>query len=104
MLRCVQLVAVSFAAMPMVAAITPAAAKTCFPVSSEVVSLGKDNARVYAGRRLDEAIAARQSSLEASGRNVSEVRGKELTCAPYPNLIGADEWQCAGSARVCAGE
>lgn len=102
--RCVSIVAVSFAAMLTVSAIAPAAAKTCFPVSSEVVSLGEDNARAYAGRRLDEAVAARQNSIEASGRSVSGVRGKELTCAPYPNLIGADEWQCAGSARVCAAD
>lgn len=104
MLRCMQFVAVPFAALLTVSAITPAAGKTCFPVSSEVVSLGKDSARAYAGRRLEEAVAAQQNSIEASGRSAGEVKDREMTCAPYPNLIGADEWQCAGSARVCAGD
>ncbi|MFP4537210.1 MAG: hypothetical protein ACLFPA_02820 [Dichotomicrobium sp.] len=104
MLRCLPVLAVSFATMLTVATITPGAAKTCFPVSSEVVSLGKDNARAYAGRRLEEAVAARQDSIVASGQRVSEVKSRELTCEPYANLIGADEWQCAGHARVCAGD
>jgi len=81
---------------------TPATAKTCFPVAAEVVSLGEANARAYTERALEREIAQRKGSLEASGTTVGRVTQKELDCAPYPNLIGADEWRCAGEARVCA--
>jgi hypothetical protein len=81
-----------------------AAARTCFPVETEVVSLGENNARAYTDRSLQRAIAARKTSLEASGRSVGRVTRAELDCAPYPNIIGADEWRCTGSARVCAAD
>jgi len=81
---------------------TPATAKTCFPVAAEVVSLGEANARAYTERALNREITQRKGSLEASGTTVGRVTQNELDCAPYPNLIGADEWRCAGEARVCA--
>jgi len=81
-----------------------AAARTCFPLQTEVVSLGENNARAYTDRSLQRAIAARKTSLEASGRSVGRVTRGELDCAPYPNILGADEWRCTGRARVCAAD
>lgn len=81
-----------------------AQARACFPVSTEVVSLGEDRARVYAARSLDRAIAQQESALKASGRKLAKTRRDELSCAPFPNIIGADEWKCSGTARVCAAE
>jgi len=81
-----------------------AAARTCFPLQTEVVSLGENNARAYTDRSLQRAIAARKTSLEASGRSVGRVTRGELNCAPYPNILGADEWRCTGRARICAAE
>jgi len=77
-------------------------AQPCFPVSSEVVSLGERNARAYAMRSLDREIAMRKASLTATGQQVGKVARDDLNCAPFPNLIGADEWRCKGRARVCA--
>jgi len=74
---------------------------TCFPVSAEVVSLGEANARAYAARSLDRAVTARKTSVESSGRKVTKITRKDLLCAPYPNVLGADEWSCKGQARVC---
>ncbi len=93
---------VSLFALLIIATPGAAAAQTCFPVKSEVVSLGQENAEVYTGRSLDRAIAARTEMIEASGREVGNVTREDLECAPYPNLIGADEWRCAGRAVVCA--
>lgn len=90
------------ASLAVVIASHSASAQTCFPVSSEVVSLGEANARAYAGRSLDGAIAARKSAIESSGNTVGRVTRAELECAPFPNLLGADEWRCTGRARVCA--
>lgn len=84
--------------------VNPAHAQTCFPVNSDVVSLGEANARAYAGQSLDRAIAARKTAIESSGSSVGKVARTDLDCAPYPNLIGADEWRCKGRARVCAAE
>lgn len=77
-------------------------AQTCFPVDSDVVSLGEANAQAYADKSLDRAIAARKTAIESSGSSVEKVMRTDLDCAPYPNLIGADEWRCKGRARVCA--
>ena len=82
----------------------PAAAKTCFPVAAEVVSLGEANARAYTARALDREIRQRQSALEVTGASVGRVARSDLECAPYPNIIGADEWRCAGEARVCTAD
>jgi len=81
-----------------------AQARLCLPVNTEVVSLGEDRARTYAARSLDRAIAQQESALKSSGRKLAKTRRDELSCAPFPNIIGADEWKCTGSARVCAAE
>lgn len=81
-----------------------AGARVCFPVSTDVVSLGEDRARIYAAHSLDRAIAHQKSALKSSGRNLAKTRRDELSCAPFPNIIGADEWKCTGSARVCAAD
>lgn len=104
MLRFVCLLAASLTVAAGAFTSPPASAKTCFPVETEVVSLGEANARAYAKRSLDREIERRERSLETSGRGVGKVSRGEFDCAPYPNLLGADEWQCAGSARVCAAE
>lgn len=98
MLRCILALLVTFS----LAAAVPASARTCFSVNAKVVSLGERNARAYADRRLAQEIESRKSVLETTGRRVSEIKRDSLSCAPYPNILGADEWQCAGSARVCA--
>ncbi len=100
MLRCMTAAAFLAATLTM----NPAAARTCFPVSSEVVSLGEANARSYAGRSLERGIAARKASIQTSGMSVGKVMRGDLDCAPYPNLLGADEWRCTGRARVCTAD
>jgi hypothetical protein len=92
------------AAFAVALAANSATARTCFPVNSEVVSLGESNARAYAARSLDRAIAARKTSIETSGRSIGRITRADLDCAPFPNLLGADEWRCTGSARVCAAD
>ena len=72
----------------------------CMPVKSEVVSLGEKAARFYSERSLGEEIEAEKQRLQASGKPVGRVT-KKMACAPFPNLIGADEWRCTGDARVC---
>ena len=76
----------------------------CFPVRSEVVSLGEKAARFYADRSLVKAIDEQKSSLESSGGQFGRVARSELNCKPFPNLIGADEWRCVGEAKVCTGK
>jgi hypothetical protein len=73
----------------------------CFPVDSDVVSLGEKAARFYGERSLMKAIDERKTSVEASGNAVGKVTKDELTCKPFPNLIGADEWRCVGKGKVC---
>lgn len=75
----------------------------CFPVKSEVVSLGEKAARFYAERSLLKAIEDQQGSLESSGSVPTRVTRSDLACKEYPNLIGADEWRCIGEAKVCSG-
>ena len=73
----------------------------CFPVRSEVVSLGEKAARFYAGRSLAKAIDEQKASMETSGTAVGRIARSELSCKPFPNLIGADEWRCTGEAKLC---
>lgn len=92
----------SLAIAALIIACAPASASTCFPVTAEVVSLGQANARTYTERALEREITQRKGSIEATGSTVGRITRRDLDCAPYPNLIGADEWRCAGEARVCA--
>jgi hypothetical protein len=82
----------------------PAAAwaRPCFPVTSEVVSLGEDSAKAYAERSLDRGIENEQAIIASRGEAVGKITRQELRCAPFPNLLGADEWRCVGAAKVCA--
>jgi hypothetical protein len=73
----------------------------CFPVRSEVVSLGEKAARFYADRSLTKSIDEQKASMETSGMGVGRIARSELSCKPFPNLIGADEWRCAGEAKLC---
>jgi len=79
-----------------------ATARVCLPITSEVVSLGEGNARAYTQLSLERKIASGRTSLETSGRGSATVVDKRLECAPFPNILGADEWRCTGRARVCA--
>ncbi len=78
-----------------------ALAGPCFPVTSEVVSLGEKAARYYAQRSLDMRVQNQQRTIASSGETASEVVKQELSCSPFPNLLGADEWRCTGHAKVC---
>lgn len=73
----------------------------CMPVKSDVVSLGKNTARLYSERSLQTAVADEQRRLSATGLVPGRVV-KEMNCQPYPNLLGADEWRCQGEATVCS--
>jgi len=75
----------------------------CFPVKSEVVSLGEKAARFYAERSLLKAIDEQKGSIESSGEPKIRITRSDLACKEYPNLIGADEWRCVGEAKVCSG-
>jgi len=73
----------------------------CMPVRSEVVSLGEKAARFYSERSLKNGIEAEQRRLGSVALTLVKV-SKIMTCVPYPNLLGADEWRCVGEAKVCA--
>jgi hypothetical protein len=73
----------------------------CTPVSSDVVSIGQKNARGYSERSLAAAIKDEQQRLRSVGLAAGRVT-KNMACKPYPNVIGADEWQCLGQAKVCS--
>ena len=75
----------------------------CFPVKADVVSLGEKAARFYADRSLTQGIEDRKGSIQSSGSQLGRVARAELSCQPFPNLIGADEWHCIGEAKVCDG-
>jgi len=83
------------------ALLSTAQAGPCFPVNSEVVSLGEQAARYYAARSLDQQIEDRRQGLSASGRSVGRIDRQALDCSPYLNILGADEWRCRGAAKVC---
>ena len=73
----------------------------CMPVRSEVVSFGEKAARFYSERSLKKGIEAEQRRLGSVSLTPVKVT-KTMTCVPYPNLLGADEWRCVGDAKVCA--
>ena len=79
-----------------------AAQAGCNPVKADVVSLGEKPARAYATRSLDKGIEEEKQTITSTGRQVGRVVKKNLTCKPFPNLVGADEWRCTGEARVCS--
>ena len=84
-------------------AILPHAAEAgCNPVKADVVSLGEKPARAYAARSLDKGIEEEKQTITSTGSQVGRIMKKDLTCKPFPNLIGADEWRCTGEARVCS--
>jgi hypothetical protein len=78
-----------------------AAEASCTPVHSEVVSIGQKAARLYSERSLKNGIDAEQRRLGSVALSLGKVT-KTMTCVPYPNLLGADEWRCVGEAKVCA--
>jgi hypothetical protein len=77
------------------------ASAACFPVTSDVVSLGEKSARSYAERSLDRNIENKKRMISSTGAEIGPVRNREMSCKPFPNVLGADEWQCLGKARVC---
>ena len=77
------------------------ASAVCFPVKTDIVSLGEKSARFYAERRLSENIEDQKSVLKSAGSAQSRVVKRELSCKPFPNVLGADEWRCIGQAKVC---
>ena len=79
---------------------TPAAAD-CRPLKSDVVGVGQKSARGYAERSLQRAIDAEKDSIASSGLKIARVTKPIVTCKPFSNLIGADEWRCTGEAKVC---
>jgi hypothetical protein len=91
-----------FIACLICAALPAASAQAgCLPVKAEVVSLGEKAARFYTERSLIKHIDEEKRAVESSGREIGRIVKGELACAPYPNLIGADEWRCTGEAKVC---
>ena len=95
-------IGVLLAAMMSVGLPAGAAEAGCFPVQADVISLGEKPARFYAERSLDNNIEAEKRTIKSSGAEIGRIVKKELSCKPYPNLIGADEWRCTGEARVCS--
>lgn len=79
----------------------PAWSLDCRPQSSDVVSIGKHAAHYYAKRALLRKIAAEKSSAIATNGKAVHVTKPVITCKPFPNLLGADEWECFGKAKVC---
>ena len=81
----------------------PCAAQAgCNPVKADVVSLGEKSARSYATRSLDKGIEDEKQTIMSAGGQIGKVTKKELTCQPFSNLVGANEWRCTGEARVCS--
>jgi hypothetical protein len=81
-----------------------AQAAKCFPATSDVVSLGEKAARSYAEASLDKSIAQQTQLLDTLGERAPNPVKKTLDCKPFPNVLGADEWRCVGSAKVCGGD
>lgn len=73
----------------------------CRPLSSDVVAIGKQNAYRYSERSLRKAVESEKESIVSSGSKVGKVSKLAVTCQPFANLIGADEWRCIGAAKVC---
>jgi hypothetical protein len=82
-------------------ALTAPAHAECTRVGSDVVSIGQKNARAYSQRSLAAAIEGEQQRLKSVGLVPGHVT-RGMACKPYPNVIGADEWQCQGYAKVCS--
>lgn len=80
--------------------VAPASAG-CFPVTSDVVSLGEKSAHSYAERSLDQQINDEKRVIASIGAEIGRIAKREMSCKPYPNVLGADEWRCVGAARVC---
>lgn len=80
---------------------TPAAAADCRPVKSDVVGLGQQSARSYSEKALQREIDGTVSSAEASGGKVARPIKRTMVCKPFTNVLGADEWECFGAAKVC---
>lgn len=95
------MVRVSILAMAVFLALggNPAQAE-CNPVKSDVVSLGQKAARFYSERSLQEEITTEKRRLESAGASPGRVI-KAVDCKPFPNLLGADEWRCVGTGKVC---
>ena len=73
----------------------------CMPVKSEVVSVGEKAARSYSDRSLATAIDNEKERIATTGLTLGPI-SKSMACAPFPNLIGADEWKCVGEGKVCS--
>lgn len=73
----------------------------CRPLGSDVVAIGKQSAYRYSERSLRKAVESEKESIVSSGSKVGKVTKLVITCTPYANLIGADEWRCIGTAKVC---
>ncbi len=78
------------------------ASAVCFPVKTDIVSLGERSARSYAERSLNKHIEDQRRVLKSTGAAQSRVVKRELSCKPFPNVLGADEWRCIGQAKVCS--
>lgn len=78
------------------------AAAACTPIRADIVSLGEGPARAYAVRSMTRQIESEKDLIEATGKKVARVTEPVYDCKPFPNIIGADEWRCTASARVCA--
>jgi hypothetical protein len=78
-------------------------AAKCFPARSDVVSLGEKAARAYSEASLDDSISQQRQLLDSLGEKAPAAVRKTLDCKPFPNVLGADEWRCVGSAKVCSG-
>jgi hypothetical protein len=94
------MIRVSILALAAFFAFGPTAQAGCNPVKSDVVSVGQKAARFYSERSLQQAIASEKDRLETIGAALGPIT-KAIDCQPYPNLIGADEWRCIGSGKVC---
>lgn len=80
---------------------TPAVAANCHPAKSDVVDVGQKNAHARAETALQREIEALKTSFTAAGGQIARPVAPSVTCKPYPNLLGADEWECFGEAKVC---
>ena len=91
-------------ALGAVSGVSPAYAAACFPAASDVVSLGEGPARAYAERSLEKHINEQKQLISSRGETFGRILGRKIDCKPFPNLLGANEWQCVGKAKVCAGK
>lgn len=90
-------------AMAVLGQLLPVSA-TCYPVSVDIVSLGRSAAQHYGEKNLTRRIKHKKAVLAAAGRQIARVFRDGFSCAPFPNILGADEWRCTGEARVCTAD